>query len=134
MENEIILKRVIIDTKFNAHIDLKGDNPKAIFVSQEDLDQIEKTKCFDIENNCIIDYDNTQDELNKKQDELRSQRAPLLKAFDIYKSNVNYGIIQETEVRKNIIIEWYNKILDLNEDYITKEENIPYEILYYLGH
>lgn len=132
MENEIILKRVVIDTKFNAHIDLKGDNPKAIFVSQEDLDQIEKTKCFDIENNCVIDYDNAQYELNKKQDELRSQRTPLLKAFDIYKSNVNYGIIEETEERKKIIIEWYKKILDLDEKSITDKESIPSEILLYL--
>lgn len=79
-----------------------------------------------------IDYDDYLKQ--EKTKELRRLREPLLTAFDKYKSNVNYGIIQESEVRKNIIIEWYKKILDLNEDYITKEENIPYEILYYLGH
>ena len=33
----------------------------AIEVTQEVLDQIGKTKCFDVENNCVIDYDNSKD-------------------------------------------------------------------------
>ena len=32
----------------------------AIEISEEDLQQIGITKCFDVENNCVIDYDNTQ--------------------------------------------------------------------------
>lgn len=38
----------------------------AIEVSEEDLQQIGITKCFDVENNCVIDYDNAE-ELQRKQ-------------------------------------------------------------------
>lgn len=42
----------------------------------------------------------------------RIERAMQLKAFDIYKSNVNYGLEEETEEQKQEIISWYNAILD----------------------
>ena len=38
----------------------------AIEISKEDLQQIGITKCFDVENNCVIDYDNTED-LRRKE-------------------------------------------------------------------
>lgn len=68
----------------------------------------------------------TQEEITK---ELRKKREPLLKAFDIYKSNVDYGIITETDSQHNKIVAWYNKILDLNEDAIN---NPPSEITKYI--
>ena len=47
----------------------------AIEVSLEDLEQIGKTKCFDVENNCVIDYDNSKrvriDEINNRIIELK---------------------------------------------------------------
>ncbi|MBQ9103540.1 MAG: hypothetical protein IJY57_00435 [Clostridia bacterium] len=45
----------------------------------------------------------------------RSLREPLLKAFDIYKSNVAYGVVVESEEENEKIKKWYNSLLDLNE-------------------
>ena len=104
MENEINGKYVVITSKFNCQSFPLND--KAIFVSQEDLDQIGKTKCFDLENNRVVDYDNTEDKKLERLQELRALREPLLIAFDKYKSNVNYGIEFESENdRINIIID-----------------------------
>lgn len=108
------------------------DENKQIYISDEDRLAIGRTKCFDLETLEIIDYNNSEEELKEYQEYLRGLRRPLLEAFDIYRSHVNYGTITEKDGRKDIIINWYKQILDLNEDYITKEENIPYEILYYL--
>ena len=51
----------------------------AIEVSLEDLEQIGITKCFDVENNCVIDYDNTKDvrirEINERIAELKQLLA-----------------------------------------------------------
>ena len=59
----------------------------------------------------------------------RSLREPLLKAFDIYKSNVNYGIEIETIEENSEIVYWYRKLLDLEESAL---ENIPKKIARYL--
>lgn len=62
-----------------------------------------------------------------RKDYLRKKREPLLIAFDKYKTNVSYGLIQETnheEMKK-----WYLSILDLDEDSIN---NVPTCIKYYL--
>ena len=51
----------------------------AIEVSLEDLEQIGITKCFDVENNCVMDYDNTRDlrtqEINNRISELKKLLA-----------------------------------------------------------
>lgn len=131
MENEINGKYVVITTKFNCQSYPLND--KAIFVSYEDLEAIDNgTKCFDLENNCVVDYDNTEDLKRQHLEELRAMREPLLKAFDIYKSSVAYGVEFENEEQRNIIIKWYNEIKNLNENYIIKDENIPEKIKYYL--
>ena len=62
---------------------------------------------------------------------LRLLRAPILAAFDLYKSNVNYGITTEDAETKEKITFWYHQLLDLNEE-AFKEENIPSQIKYYL--
>lgn len=36
------------------------DESKQIMIDEETLNQIRKTKCFDIENNCVVDYDNSE--------------------------------------------------------------------------
>lgn len=46
----------------------------------------------------------------------RSLREPLLKAFDIYKSNIYYGILTETESEHNIVLGWYQDLCDLKEE------------------
>ena len=59
----------------------------------------------------------------------RQLRSPILKAFDIYKSNVYYGVITETETQHTEILQWYQQLLDLNEDAI---KNVPSAIAKYL--
>lgn len=61
--------------------------------------------------------------------ELRMKREPLLKAFDIYKSNVMYGTVVETDEQKTLVTEWYQKILDLDEEAI---DNPPSVVTKYL--
>lgn len=55
---------------------------------------------------------------------LRVKREPLLKAFDIYKSNLLVGALTLPEEEKKAVIDWYNLILDLNEDAINNPPSI----------
>ena len=72
----------------------------------------------------------TENELNEiKKDRLRAKRKPLLQAFDTYKTNVFYGIVQETTYDKLKIIAWYEDIKALDEEAIN---NPPDAIKYYL--
>jgi hypothetical protein len=59
----------------------------------------------------------------------RALRVNILRAFDVYKINVQYGIELENEQEHNDILLWYNRILDLNEESII---NIPNKIKKYL--
>ena len=59
----------------------------------------------------------------------RYLRAPLLAAFDIYKSNVAYGVEKEDEAQHNRILAWYQSLLELNEDALTQ---VPCEIARYV--
>lgn len=52
-------------------------------------------------------------------DALRQLRAPLLDAFDIYKSNVYYGVIEESEQQHEEILAWYRDLCDLKESAIA---------------
>lgn len=102
----------------------------AIEVTREDLECVKKRmKCFDLENNCVVDYDNTEDLERERKQELRRLREPLLVAFDKYKSNVNYGIEVETETDKINVITWYRLLLELNE---YAFEIVPERVKYYL--
>lgn len=82
----------------------------AIEVPQEVLDQIGITKCFDVENNMVVDYDNSEDLRIAKLEELRQRREQ--ECFTI----INRGklwynkldIYEEQELRK-----WYNDWLDV---------------------
>ena len=49
---------------------------------------------------------------------LRLERERLFKAFDIYKANVRYGVIDESEEEHTRITEWYRKALDLDANAI----------------
>lgn len=66
---------------------------------------------------------------NEYKELLRTKRKPLLNAFDIHKTNVNYGICTETEEEKQVILEWYYKILELDEEAIN---NVPEHIKRFL--
>ena len=107
-------------------------NPsRQIYLKKEERMAIGVTKCFDLENNCVVDYDNTEDLKRQKLEELRAKREPLLVAFDKYKSNVNYGVEFESEEQRVKMMTWYNLLLALDED-AMKEENIPERVKYYL--
>lgn len=105
--------------------------PHLIEITEEELAQIGITKCFDVERNCVVDYDNTIDKIIEHKNELRAMRVPLLKAFDVYKSSVAYGTEIETEAQRVKMMTWYNLILALDKD-AMKEENIPERVKYYL--
>lgn len=134
MKNEINKRLIQVEDEIHSqYVEYlpanKLDERKQIWISEEDRLAIGETKCFDLETMAIVDYDNTQDLLNKKKEELRLKREPLLTAFDKYKSNVFYGIEEETQEQKTNILTWYGKVLDLNEEAIN---NPPEKIKYYL--
>jgi hypothetical protein len=56
----------------------------------------------------------------KKQEQFRDFRSRQFAAFDIYKSNIDYGIIEETEEERDEIISWYLLMLEF-PDHITEE-------------
>ena len=58
------------------------------------------------------------DRASKSPEILRLERERLFKAFDIYKANVKYGVIGESEEEHTLITEWYRKVLDLDIDAI----------------
>lgn len=60
---------------------------------------------------------------------LRKQRAKLFKAFDIYKENVNYGLINETQETHDKLVVWYNSCLELDYNAINE---YPEELNRYL--
>lgn len=113
--------------KFNYMILPKVDGMIEVDVETLELISNKEKYCFDVENNCVIPYDNSEDLRIAKLEELRALRKPLLQAFDIYKSNVSYGI--ETDNNREEIIAWYNAILDLDENAIY---NPPIEIRRYM--
>jgi hypothetical protein len=130
MKQEIKGKWVVVTGKFNCQSYPLND--KSIFITDEDLKQIDPingTKCFDLENNCVIDYDNKEYLKIAKLQELKNKREPLLIAFDKYKSNVNYGIEFESETDRTNIITWYRLLLELNEKAFA---NVPERVKYYL--
>ena len=55
---------------------------------------------------------------------LRVKREPLLKAFDIYKSNLIVGALTLPEEEKKAVIVWYNLILDLDEESINNPPSV----------
>jgi hypothetical protein len=76
----------------------------------------------------------TVKDLNKvgtkyKDTAIRQLREPLLQAFDVYKSNINYGVERETTEERIIIMDWYQDLLDKKE---TALVNVPLKIQRYL--
>lgn len=64
-----------------------------------------------------------------EQDTVRELRAPLLEAFDIYKTNVLYGIESETLTEKESIREWYIALLNLDASALL---SVPDKIAKYI--
>ena len=64
-----------------------------------------------------------------RSEALRTLRAPLLDAFDVYKSNVYYGIITETGEQHDEVIAWYHDLCDLKESALR---NVPMGVAKYV--
>lgn len=78
------------------------DESKQIHITDEDRLAIGVSKCFDVENNCIIDYDNSEDLRVKEIQNLRVIRE--IECFSI----VNRGKL------------WYNKLTDFQLEELDK--------------
>ena len=115
--------KVQIISKFNAQSYPLNDT--AIEISEETLSQIGISKCFDVENNCVIDYDNTEDLEEERKFNLRLKRGHLLSAFDIWEKAVLRGREEESQE----VMKWYYDILDLDE---TAINNVPEKVKKYL--
>lgn len=90
----------------------------------EDFDY-EHQSCYKYENDELV-YDETKAD-DYDLNDLRAERINMLRAFDIYKTNVIYGIEEETH--KEEILAWYKDILDLKEKAFN---NIPEQIKKYI--
>lgn len=58
-------------------------------------------------------------------DAFRAKRAIYFKAFDVYKTNVLYGLETETETEREEIINWYNTLRDIPDIGITPTTEFP---------
>lgn len=59
----------------------------------------------------------------------RDLRRDLLSAFDIYKQNVVYGILDETQAERETVLRWYRALLDLDS---TAFSEVPPAVAAYL--
>lgn len=104
---------------------MNGNDIEMLFdtpVMQEGCIQITKAEYdalieeLDIKAHGTIAYRETE----RKKEKFRSYRSKQFVGFDIYKSNIDYGIIEETEEERDEIISWYLLMLEF-PDYITEE-------------
>lgn len=103
---------------------VQDENLKTLKVEDATDDFLNKLSAYKVDDNgkFYVDEDLVKEyNLNI----LRDKREPLLKAFDIYKSNLIIGAISLPEEQKQEVITWYNLILDLDADAI----NNPPEVL-----
>lgn len=81
--------------------------------------------CYKYENNKLV-YDEEKSK-DYSLNDLRAERVLILQAFDIYKTNVIYGIEEETN--KEEMLTWYKDILDLKSEAFN---NIPEQVQRYM--
>ena len=91
-----------------------------IYNSYKELKKQPVIAYLDIEDDKVIVVTKKRPEMSEtvKIERLRNLRCPLLKAFDIYKINVMYNIITESESEKAEVLKWYQAILNLDKDAI----------------
>lgn len=102
MEKEIKGRLVQIKDKFHCEFieyvsQDKLDPSKQIYISDEDRLAIGVTKCFDVENNYVIDYDNSQDIIKQEKLERISELKSLLSATDYKAIKYAEGLLSEEE-------------------------------------
>lgn len=84
-------KLVKILSKFNCQAYPLDET--AIEVTLEDLEQIGVTKCFDVENKSVIDYDNSADVAEKQKHERIAELKQLLASSDYKAIKYAEGLI-----------------------------------------
>ena len=72
---------------------------------------------------------NIEERAKHSKEVLRAKRSRLFRAFDVYKQNVSYGLVEETTEKHEEIKSWYNKCRELDYEAIN---NPPQEIAKYL--
>lgn len=92
----------------------EADIPEDVF-KRLHLYRVDDKENFYIDKELVKEYDINQ---------LRTKREPLLKAFDIYKSNLIVGAISLSDKEKQQVIEWYHLILNLDEDAINNPPSV----------
>lgn len=91
-----------------------------IEITELDLNQIGKTKCFDITNNCVIDYDNSIDlklqelsiKLNLLYENLKSTDYITLK---ISEAQLKFQLTQDDTELKELYEKYKNKLIEREE-------------------
>lgn len=92
---------------------------------------------FDDDDNLIDIVEDIEKKENQKAEEeaekpdpyeanvkdIRTLRRRYLNAFDIYKSNVEYGIVSETDEQHQLVLDWYNQLLNITD--LVTAESIP---------
>lgn len=53
--------------------------------------------------------------LSRAKSAFRQYRGEAFKAFDIYKTNIEYGVVTETASQHEAIVEWYDDMLNFPE-------------------
>lgn len=90
-----------------------------------DVKGVEYQPARDEIENVLVYIPFTQSELTELHlKNLRQKRELILKAFDVYKTNVSYGIYNESVIEHNEIVAWYQSILDLDETAINNVPNV----------
>lgn len=106
--------KIVIISKFNCQS--FPLNEKAIEINEETLNQIGKTKCFDVENNCVVDYDNSND---LKEREKQKQISELDSWF-----KTDYTTYEQMLVRRSY--------LNLDDEIVDNFRNKTYHDLFEL--
>ena len=103
MENEIKNTR-LVQIKDRLHCDFVEyvpsellDETKQIYITNEDRLAIGETKCFDIENNCVIDYDNSNEVARQEKQARIAELKVLLTSTDYKAIKFAEGAITKTE-------------------------------------
>ena len=97
------------------------DKTRQIHITDVDRLAIGITKCFDVENNRVIDYDNTEDLRIQKIEELRQRRE--VECFSIInRGKLWYDTLTPEQLEE--LQEYYKKWLDVTETLVepTKPE------------
>ena len=96
------------------------DISKQIEISEEDLLAIGVSKCFDVVNNSVIDYDNTEDLKKQKNTEEYFELQNFMKETDYISNKLSEAVSRFVETGDNtdviVLRSHYKEILEKRED------------------